>query len=111
MMEFMSDIGLELDMTRKFHRPIWAAVGSARVLATFVMGMGVGVVFVSGEGVDAFDAETLHLVNGAFGASFGCSFGFVHIGKDFGEEAAENIFTFGVGGIGGGRDESYGVEG
>ena len=108
-MESVSDIGLELDMARKFHSPIWAAVGSARVLATFVVGM--GVVFVSGEGVDAFDAETLHLVDGALGGSLGGSFGFVHVGEYFGEEAAKDIFTFGVRIVGGGGNESYGVEG
>ena len=102
-MELVSDIGLEMDMARKFHSPIWAAVRSARVLATFV----VGVVFMSGESVDAFDAKTLHFVDGALGGSFG----FVHVGEDFGEEAAEDIFAFGVGRIGGGGDESYGVEG
>ena len=106
-MEFVS--GLELDMARKFHSAIWAAVGSARVLAAFVVG--VGVVLVSGEGVDAFDAETLHLVDGALGGSFGRSLGFVHVGENFGEEAAKDIFTFGVGVVGGGGDESYGEEG
>ena len=86
--------GLELDMARKFHSPIWAAVGSAWVLTTFVVGMGVG--FVSSEGMDAFDAETLHFVDGAFGGGFGGSFGFVHVGEYFGEETAKNVFTFGV---------------
>ena len=102
-MEFVS--GLELDMGGKFHSAIWAAVRSAEVLAAFVVRM--GMVFVSGEGVDTFDAETLHLVDGAFSGSFG----FVHVGEDFGEEAAEDVFTFGVGVVGGGRDESYGEEG
>ena len=67
MMEFESALGLEVDMAWKFHSPIWAAVRSARVLATFVVGMGVVVLFVTGDGVDAFDAETLHFVDGAFG--------------------------------------------
>ena len=106
-MEFVS--GLELDMARKFHSSIWAAVGSARVLATFVVGA--GVVFVSSNRVDTFNAETLHLVDGAFGRSFGGSLGFVHVGEDFGEEAAKDIFTFGVRVIGGGGNESNGVEG
>lgn len=105
-MKFVS--GLELDVARKFHSAIWAAVGSARVLATFVVG--VGVVLVSGEGVDAFDAETLHFVDGAFGGSFGGSFGFVHVGEYLGEEAAEDVCTFGVGVVGGGGNERYGVE-
>ena len=106
-MEFVS--GFELDMARKFQSTIWAAVGSARVLATFVVGM--GVVFVSSDRVDTFNAETLHLVDGAFGRSFGRSLGFVHVGEDFGEEAAKDIFTFGVRVIGGGGNESNGVEG
>ena len=106
-MEFVA--GLELDVAGEFHSAIWAAVGSAGVLAAFVVGM--GVVLVSGEGVNAFDAETLHLVDGALCGSFGGSLGFVHVGEDLGEEAAKDIFTFGVGVVGGGRDESYGEEG
>ena len=106
-MEFVP--GLELDMGRKFHSTIWAAVRSARVLATFVVGM--RVVFVSCEGVDTFDAETLHFVDGALGGRFGGSFGFVHVGEDFGEETAKDVFTFGVGVVGGGGNKSYGEEG
>ena len=107
MMEFECALGLKVDMAGEFHSPIWAAVRSARVLATFVVGMRVVIVFVTGDGVDAFDAETLHFVDGAFGGGFD----FVHIVEDFGEEAAKNIFTFGVGGVGGGGDEGDGVEG
>ena len=69
--------------------------------------MGVVGMFVSGDGVDAFDAETLHLVGGAFGGGFD----FIDVVEYFGEEAAENVFTLCVGGIGGGGDGSYGVEG
>ena len=103
-MEFESALRLEMDMARKFHSAIWAAVGSTRA---FVVGMGVVGLFVSGDGVDAFDAETFHLVGGAFGGGFD----FVDVVEYFGEEAAENVFTFCVGGIGGGGDGSYGVEG
>lgn len=108
-MEFESALGLEMDMARKLHSTIWAAVRSARVLATFVVGMGVFVVvlFVAGDGVNAFDAETLHFVDGAFGAGFD----FVDVVEDLCEEAAEDVFAFGVGGVGGWGEESYGVEG
>ena len=105
-MEFESALGLEMNVAGKFHSPIWAAVRSARVLATFVVGMGVVRLFVSGDGVDAFDAETLHFVDGAFGGGFD----FIDIIEDFGEESAEDVLTFGVGRVGGGGDESYGVE-
>lgn len=107
MMKFEAALGLEMNVAGEFHSPIWAAVRGARVLTTFMMRVGMVGLFVSGDGVDAFDAETLHFVDGALGGSFD----FVHIVEDFGEEAAEDVFTFGVRGIGGGRDESYGVEG
>ena len=107
MMEFEYALGLEMDVAGEFHSPIWTAVRSARVLATFVVGMGVVRLFVSGDGVDTFDAETLHFVDGAFGGGFD----FVDIVEDFGEEAAEDVLAFGVGGVGGGGDEGYGVQG
>lgn len=61
---------------------------------------------MAGELVEAFDAETFHLVRGALG---GC-FGLVHAGEELGEDAAENILTLGVGRVGGGGDGGDGVE-
>lgn len=95
--------GLELNVGRKNHRAVRKTVGHA-ALVTLVMRA--VVVLVAGELVEAFHAEALHSVGYALG---GC-FGLVHAGDDFGEDAAEDVFTFGVGCVGGGWNDIDGLE-
>ena len=93
--------GLEMNMAGKFHGTIWTTVGSSHVaFVTFVMVALVVVVLVTSELVKAFHADALHLVSGTLS---GC-FGFVDASHELSEDAAEDAFTFGVWGVGGGRD-------
>lgn len=72
------------------------------MLASFVMLR----VFVACELVEALDAEAFHLMHGAFG---GC-FGFLHACEELGENAAKDVFTLGVRGVGRRGDGGDGVE-
>ena len=102
---------LEVYAGRQFLGAVWAAVrNSAGMFGTFMMSslvVMVMVVLVACKGMDTLHTETLHLMDGPFGARFGV----IHTCDDFCEDAAENIFTFGVGGVGGKWDEIYRMKG
>ncbi len=87
--------GLEMDVGGEFDGAVGTTVGNSH--GVFVACV---VVLAAHELVHAFHADALHLVGGALGGGFG----FFGAGDDFGEDAAEDVFTFGVWGVGGGGD-------
>lgn len=89
--------GLELDVAREFHSAVGAAVGNS---FTPVVTAGIVDVLDAGEGFQALQANTFHLVSGTLGGRFGL----VHAGKDLGEDAAQDVLAFGVWCVGGSGD-------
>ena len=86
-------VRLELNVGGELHGAIWKAVRHSMLArALVVVGMGVRVVLVPRELVEALHTETLHLV-----ASSLCRrLGFGNTGNHFGEDAAQDGLTFGV---------------
>lgn len=102
-------VRLEVNVRGKLHGAVWKSVGHSILAWTLVvmgMGMGVGVVLVAGELVEAFHTEMLDLMAGSLGRILG----FGHAGDHFGEDAAQDGFTFGVWGVWRNGDSLDGVE-
>ena len=95
--------GLELDVSGKLDGAVWAAVRDCHVAFVAML---VVVGFMACEFMEAFHAYALHFVSGALG---GC-FGLVSAGDKLGEDAADNVSTFGVGSVRRRRDGVDGVE-
>lgn len=86
-------VRLEVNVGGKLHGAIWKAVRHFMLAWTFVVvRVGVKVVLVPGELVEALHTETLHLVAGSLGRRLG----FGHASDHLGEDAAQDSFTFGV---------------
>lgn len=89
-------VRLELDVGGELHGAIWKAVRHSMLArALVVVGMGVGVVLVPCELVEALHTETLHLVAGSLGRCLGSG----NTGDHLGEDAAQDGLTFGVWGV------------
>ena len=93
-----------VDMAWKLNGAVGKAMGHTG-LAEHAIGVVVGML-LAGELMEAFYAQALHLVGYAFS---GC-FGFGYTGEELGEDAAEDISTFGVRRIGGGGDRGNRVD-
>ena len=86
---------LELNVAGKFHDTIGTAVGNGHAtFVAFVM-LTLVMMLVAGELVEAFHADTLHLVSGALGGGLG----FVDADHKLGEDATEDAFTSGIWGV------------
>ena len=87
-MRFEGNVGGEL------HSTIWETVRHPMVARTLVV-VGVGLVLVPSELVEAFHTETLHLVTGSLGRRLR----FGHASNHLGKNAAQNSLTLGVWGV------------
>lgn len=77
----------------ELHGAIWKAVRHSMLACALVVG--VRVVLVPSELVEALHTETLDLVAGSFGGSLG----FGHACNHLGEDAAQDGLTFGIWGV------------
>ena len=84
----------KVEVGGELHGAIWEAVRHPMLLWTLVV-VGMGVVLVPGELVEALHTETLHLV----ASSLGRRLGFGHTGDHLGEDAAQNGLALGVWGV------------
>lgn len=87
-------VWLELDVGGELHGTIGKAVRHSMLAGALVV-VGVGVVLVPRELVEALHTETLHLV----ASSLGRRLGFGDTGDHLGEDAAQDGLTFGVWGV------------
>lgn len=102
-------VRFEVDVGGKLHGAIWKAVRHSMLAWTLMMvgmGMGMELVFVSRELVEALHTETLHLVAGSFSRRLGLG----HARDHLGEDAAQDGLAVGVGGVWRDGDGLGGVE-
>lgn len=98
-------VRFEVYVGGKLHGAIWKAVRHSMLAWAFVV-VGMGVVLVPGELVEALRTEKLHLVAGSLGRRLG----FGHASDHLGEDAAQDGLTFGVWGVWRDRDGLGGVK-
>lgn len=98
-------VRLEVNVGGELHGAVWKAVRHAMLALTLVV-IGVGVVLVPGELVEALHTEMLDLMAGGLGRILG----FGHAGDHLCEDAAQDGLTFGVWGVWRNGDSLDGVE-
>lgn len=100
-------VRLEMDVGGELHGAVWKAVRHSHSMlsrALVVVRVGVGVVLVSCELVEALHTEALHLMASSLGRRLGLGDTSEHLGED----AAQDGLAFGVWGV---RREGNGLGG